>query len=52
MASGRILYVVEYADNAKALMTLSVGDAISGTAHDDGNGDMIVTTLDTEAAAK
>lgn len=46
------LYVVGYADNAKALMTLSVGDAISGTAHDDGNGNMIVTTFVTGTAAK
>lgn len=46
------LYVVGYADNAKALMTLSAGKAISGTAHDDGRGSMIVTTFVTKATAK
>ena len=46
------LYVVGYASNAKALMTLSAGKTISGTAHDDGNGSMIVTTFVTEATAK
>lgn len=46
------LYVVGYADNAKALMTLSAGGAISGTAHDDGNGNMTVTTLVTGTTAQ
>lgn len=46
------LYVVGYADNAKALMKLSAGDTISGTAHDDGTGNMIVTTLVTGTMAQ